>query len=561
MKFPFKICLFLAFGLLIINQLNAQSDNLILGSKYYTLFDRLDIKLKHDSIFSFLTVKPFNRRILTERLQYIDSLNKTTPGSSYLTSVDRYNIQHFLTDNSEWTNNYDNNINISKKRTFYNTPAHLFEVNTKQFTFRVDPLLNLQIGSANDGTGSIYQNTRGVLLRGNIDKRIGFYSYVTDNQEKDPLYVRNYVAAHNGLPGAGFYKPYKNNGYDYFDMKGGISFRLAKYINTEFAYDKLFIGNGIRSLLLSDFSNNYLFLRLNTRLWKFKYEMIIAETFQSVPQIQREKKPRNYMAIHHLSAQVARWLNVGIYENIMENGSGGLQLGYLNPVIFYRAIESNLGAAGKANIGIDLKSNVTNKFQLYSQLLINEFHIHEILHYGQGAFVNKQALQLGGKYIDAFGISNLDLQGEINFIRPYTYTNFDSVTNFTHYNQPLAHPLGANVRELIGVIKYQPIPKLYLGAKLDYFYQGLDSAGINMGSDIFKSYISRPRDYGFFIGTGIPVTSLTAAFNASYEVYENMFLDFNITHRSYNIQNQSNSSVLIYGLGLRVNMAKRTFDF
>ena len=48
----------------------------------------------------------------------------------------------------------------------------------------------------------------------------------------------------------------------------------------------------------------------------------------------------------------------------------------------------------------------------------------------------------GFKYIDAFKIKNLDLQGELNYVRPFTYSHFDSVANYSHYNQPLAHPLG-----------------------------------------------------------------------------------------------------------------------
>jgi hypothetical protein len=548
-------------GFFIINISLAQSDNEMPGNKFYRLFDRLDIKLQNDSILGFTTVKPFERKNFTERIEYIDSLSKEK--SIPLSYVDRYNIRHFLMDNTEWTNNYKDSFEVSKPlwHHFYQTPAHLFAVNTRKFTLRVEPLLNLQYGHANDGSQNLYQNSRGVLIRGNVDKTIGYYSYFTENQEKDPLYVQDWVTQHNAVPGVGFYKPFKKNGYDYFDMRGGITFKAAKYINFQFAYDKLFIGNGYRSLFLSDFSNSYLFMRLNTHLWKLTYEMIIAETMQSVPQVDRDMKPKNYMAIHHLSLQLTRWLNCGLYENVMEDGKYGLQLSYLNPMIFYRATESNLGASGKANVGIDLKSNLAKHIQLYAQLLINEFHINEIKDYKKGSWVNKQALQVGAKYIDAFGISNLDLQGEVNWIRPFTYTNFDSVTNFTHYNQPLGHPLGANVRELVGIANYQPIPRLYLSGKLDYFLQGLDSAGYNMGSDIFRSYVSRPRDYGFFIGTGIPVKSFTINANASWEIFENMFIDASVTHRSYNIEGVKNSSVLFYSMGLRVNMARRTFDF
>ena len=564
-----KICKFLLTCLIGIVfsglQASAQSDNIILGSKEYTLLNRLEILLQNDSILNFNTVKPLDRQSVTRQISYIDSMNKAGKLSAQLSAIDCIDISSFLINNAAWTQNYKDSFKLYKPllKHFYQTPAHLYSVKDKILSMEIDPVLNLQYGHANDGTGNTYNNTRGILVRGNIDKKIGFYSYLSDNQERDPLFVRDFTAKNNAVPGVGFYKGYGKDGaaFDYFDFRGGITFSIAKYIHLQYAYDKLFIGEGIRSLFLSDFANNYLFLRLNTRLWKFKYEMIIAQTLQSVPQIQRNIKPKNYMAIHHLSFQATKWLNIGFYENIMENGNNGLQLSYINPLIFYRATESNLGASGKASIGIDLKANLAHSVQLYTQLLINEFHIHEIRNYKDGAFVNKQAIQLGAKYINAFTLKNLDLQVEGNYIRPFTYTNFDSTTNFTHYNQPLAHPLGASVKEVIFIANYRPLPKLYLTAKVISYLQGLDSAGENMGGNIFRSYNSRTRNYGYFIGTGIPVHSTAATFNVSYELFENGFLDFSVTHRTYNISGMSNSTVIFFNTGFRLNIQRREFNF
>lgn len=542
-----------------------QSDNLTLNTKDYTLIERLDIKLGNDSTLAFSTVKPFSRKTVTERVAYIDSLDKAGALPVALSSVDRYNIRCFLMENSEWAPvRYLDSFKLKHPilKTFYETSSHLFAVDTKDFSLRVDPVLNLQIGNANDGTGQIFTNTRGAYIRGSILKRLGFYSYVSDNQERDPLYVRNWVGQYGNVPGVGFWKYYGREGYDYFDFRGGVTFSLLKnYIHFQYAYDKLFIGDGYRSLMLSDFSNDYVFARLSARIWKLNYEMIIAETIQSVPQVGRDERPKNYMAIHHLSIQPWKWLNFGFYENIMEDGTYGLQLSYLNPVIFYRAAESNLGASGKANIALDGKVNILKHLQLYGTLLFDEFQIHEILHYGDGNYANKQALQGGIKYINAFGINNLDLQGEMNLIRPFTYQNYDSVTNLTHYDQPLAHPLGANVREFILLARYQPINRLRLNGKIITYLQGLDSAGQNDGGDVFRSYNSRPRNDGWHIGSGIPVHSTTVNFAASWELFDNAFIDVSATHRSYNVQNQPNSSVMFYSVGFRMNIAPRVFDF
>jgi hypothetical protein len=540
-----------------------QSDNLQLGMKDYDLLNRLDIRLRNDSTIGFSTVKPFNRETFTARVEYIDSLDKAGALPFTLSRVDRYNIRNFLMDNSEWTTHYQDSFQVKKPvfKSFYVTHSHLYAVDTKELTMRVDPVLNLQYGHSNDGAGTLYQNTRGLLIRGSIDHKIGFYTYISDNQERDPLYVQQWVTAHNAVPGEGFWKPYGTNGYDYFDFRGGVTFNVAKYVHVQYAYDKLFIGNGFRSLELSDFSNDYLFLRLNTRLWKLDYEMVVAQTIQSVPQVGREPKAQNYMTLHHLSAQLAKWLNIGVYENIMENGNNGLQLSYLNPVIFYRGAEGDLGASGKANVGFDLKSNIGRHVQLYGTLLIDEFHIHDILNYGEGNWVNKQAVQGGIKYINALGIRNLDLQGEVNLIRPFTYFNYDSTTNFTHYNQPLAHPLGANVREFVLLAKYQPIPRLYLYGKIIHYLQGLDSGGVNYGENLFLTYNNIPFQNGWKIGTGDQVHSTTLGLRASYEIFENTYIDLNLTHRTYNVQSIPDASAFFYTVGFRMNIEPRTFDF
>jgi len=57
--------------------------------------------------------------------------------------------------------------------------------------------------------------------------------------------------------------------------------------------------------------------------------------------------------------------------------------------------------------------------QFYSQLLFSEFVLNEVMHYKHCSYLNKQGLHTGIKYIDAFNIKNLDLQAELNLVRPF----------------------------------------------------------------------------------------------------------------------------------------------
>ncbi|MCC6289827.1 MAG: hypothetical protein IT249_18265 [Chitinophagaceae bacterium] len=555
-----------AFFLLLSIAAFSQSDRISLGNKQYQLLDRLDIKLQNDSVLSFSAIKPYNRKVYTERVEYIDSLDKADVISDQLSDIDRYNIRSVLMNNAEWTKQFGDSFRVSKPiwNTFFRTPAHLYETYSKDFTLIIDPVLNLQVGKSSEVDKTLYTNTRGITLRGNIGKKLGFYTYITENQERDPLYVERYVNRRIGIPNAGYFKFLQGGGYDYFDARGGIDFAASRFINFRFGYDKLFIGNGYRSLLLSDFSNNFLYLQMDVQLRKFAYKSVYVELiapFNPIPN-RDTIRYKNYMAFHHLSVQLARWLNVGVYENVIYNGRNGIELSYFNPVIFYRSVEMQLGSGNsKATVGIDAKSNLFKTLQLYGNLVIGEFIFKDIRNYGSGSWWNKQALQLGGKYIDVLGVKNLDLQAEVNLVRPFMYAHKDSSTAFTHYNTELAHPLGANFKEYIAVLKYQPLNKLYLTGKLLYYKKGLDSAGVNMGGDIFRSYDTRPRDYGFFIATGTPVTSLLASFSASYELLQNLFIDVSIANRSYNIEGQPKASEFFFSTGVRWNIGKREFEF
>ncbi|HEV8081408.1 MAG TPA: hypothetical protein VGP43_11885, partial [Chitinophagaceae bacterium] len=234
---------------------------------------------------------------------------------------------------------------------------------------------------------------------------------------------------------------------------------------------------------------------------------------------------------------------------------------YLNPIIFYRHIEGTIGSPDNAVVGFDFKAKIAHTAQLYGQLLLDEFQLSE-LKKNRGYWANKYSVQLGFKYVDAFKINNLDLQLEANIVRPFTYSHNDTISNYTHYNQPLAHPLGGNFREFIGIVKYQPIPKIYLYGRLIHYVQGLDSLGRNFGSSPLKNYNTRPRDFGFYIGSGYRATCLNASLVASYELKENLFIDATALLRNFKVRESSTTTnTKMISIGIRWNIGRRDYDY
>jgi hypothetical protein len=556
---------------------SAQTTFLQQGDKAYTLLERLEIKAQTNASLNFSNLKYFSRKAVVPEAQAIDSINKTKPNdkrdASKLTAIDEFNMQSFFMANSEWYTG--NQTDFASKRpvlkALYKTKPNFYEVNTKDFFMAVNPMLQFSYGKESGNNENIFYNSRGITVRGRIANKIGFSTTATDNQERGPGFFQNYINASRAVPGVGFYKDFKKTGVDYFDVRGYITFNATKYIDIQFGHDKNFIGNGYRSLFLSDWGNSYLFLKLNTRIWKLNYQNIFMELMpvfnKSRGDLVLDKK---YQAIHHLSINVSKSVNIGVFEAVTFGRRNHFDFQYLNPIIFLRPVESGNGSGDKAKVGLDFKANVAHSFQFYGQFLFDEFVLGKLKN-DKNNFVNKYGYQLGAKYIDAFGIPNLDLQVETNRVRPFTYSHYDSVSTYTHYNQPMAHPLGANLQEFIGIIKYQPIKRLYVYARAIYYYQGLDSAGYNFGGNPFQLYSeNRPptadeplgRTSGFKVGGGVKATCLNALLQVSYELKENLYFDVSLQHRSYKapLINVSTSNTLITA-GIRLNMFKRTYDF
>lgn len=545
--------------LFLFHTATAQTTYLPQGAKEAVLLERMEIKMGMDSVLNFSKTKPFSRK------RFIGHLNRLDPVIA-LSKVDQYNLYGANVANLEWA--YGNRTDFASKKgigkSFYKTPATLYEVNTKDFFLAVNPVFQYIVGKEKDQDQHLFLNTRGVTLRGRIADKIGFAAYLTDNQERDPLYVQRWEQNFKSVPGEGYYKYFKKAGYDYFDARGYITFGVTPYIDVQFGYDKNFIGNGYRSLFLSDFSNNALFLKLQTRIWKFNYQNLFMELNATEPRAGDRLLAKKYAVMHHLDLAVTKWLNVGLFEGIVFGRKDHFEFGYLNPVIFYRSVEQQNGSFDNAVAGLDAKANVAHHFQFYGQLLLDEFKLSE-LKAGNGWWGNKYALQLGAKYIDAFGIPNLDLQTEINRVRPFTYSHDDSVANYTHYNQPLAHPLGANFSEWIGLARYQPAPRWMLQAKAIYYLQGRDADSANNGSNIFlpNKPPYRTKEYGFDIGSGARTTTALTSFLLSYELKQNLFLEAHALYRKETSASAllPSGNTFVISAGVRWNMHRREFDF
>ncbi|MFM9943595.1 MAG: hypothetical protein ACKVQB_00035, partial [Bacteroidia bacterium] len=89
----------------------------------------------------------------------------------------------------------------SFKLSIYKFPSALFSKKTENFNLSINPILGFSGGKDLNDSISTFQNTRGIEVRGSIDNKVGFYSYITENQFRFPSYYNQIIDSTGVIPG------------------------------------------------------------------------------------------------------------------------------------------------------------------------------------------------------------------------------------------------------------------------------------------------------------------------------------------------------------------------
>jgi hypothetical protein len=389
---------------------------------------------------------------------------------------------------------------------------HLVEINNEDFNVYLDFLPDFQIGRDIDHNITTWLNTRGYQIGGNIGKKFSFYSSGFENQSRFNNYLNNFVNTKDIIPGMANDKfnlevPRRTT-KDWAYATAILNYTANKFFTFTLGHDKNFIGDGYRSMLMSDVAASYPFFKIITTVGNIKYIAMWAQ-FQdpTAPLLSYDNGFRKkWGAFHYLDWNVNNRLSLGFFDSIIwqdadEKGKRGFDVSYLNPVIFLRTVEGMNNSPDNALIGFTGKYKAFSNGTLYGQLALDEFRVKEVFE-GNGFWANKVAYQLGIKGFDAFKVQNLNYVVEFNTARPFTYSQRSSILNYGHYAEALAHPLGANFREFLSIWNYQMGRWGFYG-QANYAKYGLNQNGKNSGKDIYQSYYERQTDYGYTTTGGL----------------------------------------------------------
>ncbi len=398
---------------------------------------------------------------------------------------------------------------------------HLLSLQKPDFNLYADIIVDEDIGyntrainppNASTQTYKVPEmNTRGYEVSGNIGNKVYFETNFYENQGRFPAYVDSLVRLTQVIPHQANYKNAKGDGpgFDFNYSTARLVYMPNKHLLFDLGYDHNFIGDGYRSLLLSDWAINYPYFRTALTFGRLQYSVMWSQYITNLNQLAGTPyyafgQSRKWAQTYLLEYAITKKFSAGLFDAVTWAGSNiyqnsDINATYASPIIFAHSGKSKSGIDNNELVGLNLKYHFLPKANVYSQLAVDKT--------GSDAD-NRYAVQAGVRFWDFLKVNGWNALLEFNTVRPYTYSSPNFHAAYTHANLPLAHPLGANFKEVIGVTDYT-YKNWWFRLEAFAAQQGLDSANgvINYGSSIRN------------ISTDYPAQSITTGQGVKTNIY------------------------------------------
>ncbi|MBS1636078.1 MAG: hypothetical protein JST26_09195 [Bacteroidetes bacterium] len=426
---------------------------------------------------------------------------------------------------------------------------HIRDRRNKRFEFRVDPLLNFEGGRAfYDTTSSqhISVNTRGFIASGTIGKDFYFETMFAENQAIFPAYIMQFNNQTKIVPGQGRWKNFKSNGYDYAFSSGFVSYQPIKQVNIQVGHGKQEIGNGYRSLLLSDNAFNYPYARITSGFWKgrIQYTNIYAVMMNlstggaAQPPNTEPLFQKKAASFQYVSIQATKRIQVGLFQGMIWQAADSmnrqhLQWQYFNPVIYTNLASYGLNNKNNILIGANLQVKLTHNISLYGQFMADDLSNTQSTGNGVG-------YQVGAHYYEAFKIHNFSLQAEYNDVTESSYNSpltAYSNQSYSHYGQNLAYTPGYG-KEFVFIADYK-YHRVFFNVKGNY--QHLTTSNYALYNNLLGQF-----KVGYTIN---PAYNLHIALTYNYRKQD--FLSFPL----------SNNTTSFFSISLKTALYNTYYDF
>jgi uncharacterized protein YozE (UPF0346 family) len=365
-------------------------------------------------------------------------------------------------------------INDSSKQYYTVTEVlfkkHLVELKGSDFKLHISPIMDFSGGRdfADTSNRTLFRNTRGVFVEGDLGKNFSFSTEFHENQARFAQYQSQFYTQHGELyptstgynqqnaviPGEARTKPFKTDGFDYAYAIGYLSYRPIKSVQILAGNTSNFVGDGFRSLLLSDQNGFAPFMRVSWQMnSKFKFTYLrsrhlnlMRRPFTSSAESYYEPKG---FGMNYLTYQPIKGVGISLFEGNHWSRGDSIATSYTpalsyNPIPFSSSLIQNDRSKLHSVWGLNVSIQLFQNHLLYGQLLSDDLLVDDL------------AFQLGLRMYNLFGVDQWMVQFEYNHVPNHFYTNPENERlSYSHYNMPLAHILGNGFSEVLFRTTYE----------------------------------------------------------------------------------------------------------
>jgi hypothetical protein len=423
--------------------------------------------------------------------KFVEFSGKRSIETFFPANENQLNLNHLIRDTSvQYT---DAGIWLFKK--------HFVSVTKPEGNISISPLVDFTFGKelTDSSRSTIYRNTRGVLVEGELLNKIGFNFIFAENQSKFMQYESDYFNSRGEIrisgnsyyvenaviPGGARTKPFKIGAYDYAYSVGSVSYQMNKNMRFDFGNNQHFIGSGYRSILLSDNTYGTPSLRFNWKINpKWTYQVLVRRNQnlyrKPLTKAVEASYESKFFGATYLTYRPKENVSISFFtagnqlrgDSIVKRGFEWQMLTpiplFQNDVLFGNSAKFN-GISG-LNIDFALKN-----VRLYGQLAIDKN--------------NKKYLfagQLGVHFFKILKVKNLNAQIETNFVPENFYAANNPKLSYSNYNLPTAHPKGNNFNEIVVRLNYEH-KRLFINSKTVNYVSKLSNDSIPvLSNSIFE---------------------------------------------------------------------------
>ena len=448
--------------------------------------------------------------------------------------------------------------NRNRKVITHLTEKHFLAHESEDIYIALDPLLDfssMHDASDTSARGNLFSNWRGLRCTGRLGKQVSFQTDFLEVQTRPAAWQRQWVDSLNIFPGFGRVKPFQTDAYDFAVSTGSVQYQPLHTLTLRIGSERQFIGNGYRSLLWSDaiFPTPFLQFRWidSQHKWQYSSGFHLLQNLERLPkgEVPETLFKRKGASVHYLTLKLWRGAEIGVFESIVWNmydstGTHGPAAGAYLPLIGLNTVLHSNDTINNSNVGINISQYVNHKILLYGQFIADHLK------------AKRTGWQAGLRLFNA-GLKGLNLLLEYNHLSPYLYAFESPLQSYSHMQQPIGHPAGGALNEMIIRLDYRR--QRWLGRIHGSFIEQELSPASDVQSrpqDVMMTFA--PPAYRTLINANAEIAFLI---NPTYSLEAVIGYQYRSESKNYNwMEDQQSITRLLY-FGLRTSMFSRYNDF